>query len=261
MCCWPQGISKNQIAAPSSTGRTPGSLPGWRGFRFRGERKGRSMKPKRELSSIEDDLKKAIADEFGRIENEFLQIAKDFEYDLTNDSDFEKLVRIGDGEFIFREDGNDPARCNQVPEWVAAGFAEKKLAYCLGLLSRIDSRIKCPCAECDAKSPLLHMLCTASYVVGFLRAYPLTEPDDFPMESFFSEMGAAGAKVRHAPMQTLRAWTINEYQKAVWPSANAAAFDLAAKVVNHGRTIGAHLSEANAQRTIAEWIRRASKSV
>lgn len=72
----------------------------------------------------------------------------------------------------------------------------------------------------------------------------------------FSALGAAGAKKRHAPQAELRKWAIALYRQGKWSSANAAAFELAAKVIEHGKQIGAHLSQANAQRTIAEWFRK-----
>lgn len=72
----------------------------------------------------------------------------------------------------------------------------------------------------------------------------------------FSALGAAGAKKRHAPQAELRKWAVSLYRQGKWPSANAAAFELAAQVIEHGKKIGAHLSQANAQRTIAEWIRK-----
>lgn len=72
----------------------------------------------------------------------------------------------------------------------------------------------------------------------------------------FSALGKAGAARRHAPMTTLRAWAIEEYHAGEWKSANQAAHALKDSVIKHGRTINAHLSEENAQRTIAEWFRK-----
>lgn len=72
----------------------------------------------------------------------------------------------------------------------------------------------------------------------------------------FSALGASGAKVRHAPMAEVRKWAISLYREKTWPSANAAAFELADQVVKYAREIGANLSPFNAQRTIAEWIRK-----
>jgi len=75
-----------------------------------------------------------------------------------------------------------------------------------------------------------------------------------------SQYGRSGGAKRHAAMNELRDWTIEQYQAGEWvakkQSANKAAHDLKAKVLAHGRKIEAHLSEANAQRTIADWIRK-----
>jgi len=71
-----------------------------------------------------------------------------------------------------------------------------------------------------------------------------------------SRMGKAGALKRHAPMQALREWAVDRYKERQWPSANAAAHALKESVIEHGRTINAHLSEENAQRTMAEWFRK-----
>lgn len=71
-----------------------------------------------------------------------------------------------------------------------------------------------------------------------------------------SHSGKAGAAKRHAPMAELRSWAIEKYRAGKWPSANQAANDLQECVIEHGRTIGANLSKANAQRTIAEWFRK-----
>lgn len=72
----------------------------------------------------------------------------------------------------------------------------------------------------------------------------------------FSALGAAGAKKRHAPQAELRKWAVEHYRNGKWPSANAAAFDLAEQVIDQSRKIGAHISPANVQRTIAEWFRK-----
>jgi hypothetical protein len=76
-----------------------------------------------------------------------------------------------------------------------------------------------------------------------------------------SRTGKVGALKRHAPMTALNKWAIETYRKKKWPSANAAAHDIKDDVIAYGKTIGAHLSKENAQRTIAEWIRKANRSV
>jgi len=75
-----------------------------------------------------------------------------------------------------------------------------------------------------------------------------------------SRAGKAGAAKRHAPNAELRLWALERYKgTGPWPSANKAAHALKGEVLEHGRRIGAHLSEENAQRTIAYWIRRGSE--
>ena len=75
----------------------------------------------------------------------------------------------------------------------------------------------------------------------------------------FSAIGKIGAERRHAPMRDLRAWAVAQYDAKSNASANKAAHDLKEKVIAHGRTIGAELQEQNAQRTIAEWLRKSKK--
>lgn len=72
----------------------------------------------------------------------------------------------------------------------------------------------------------------------------------------FSAIGKAGAAKRHAAMKALREWAVKQYREGAWSSANQAAFELKNRVVEHGRTIHAHLTEQNAQRTIADWFRK-----
>lgn len=72
----------------------------------------------------------------------------------------------------------------------------------------------------------------------------------------FSKMGKEGAKKRHASMNLLRTWAVQKYRERDWKSANQAAHALKDEVIQHGRTINAHLSEENAQRTLAEWFRK-----
>jgi hypothetical protein len=81
----------------------------------------------------------------------------------------------------------------------------------------------------------------------------------------FSKLGKSGADKRHAPMKELREWTIEQYKAGNWiaknESANKAAHDLKEKVLAQGKIINpelAILSEQNAQRTIAEWIRKSA---
>ena len=76
----------------------------------------------------------------------------------------------------------------------------------------------------------------------------------------FSGFGRAGAEKRHKPMRDLKQYTINLYKShGKMLSANRAAYELKDRIIAYGKTIKAHLSEENAQRTIAKWFRE-SKS-
>jgi hypothetical protein len=68
--------------------------------------------------------------------------------------------------------------------------------------------------------------------------------------------GKAGAKKRHAKMAQLKEWTLEKYKAGSWKSANQAASELTSQVLTHSEEIGANLMKSNAQRTIAEWIRK-----
>lgn len=96
-----------------------------------------------------------------------------------------------------------------------------------------------------------------SYCQRILSGTRLTADEEARAEKFnFSAMGKAGAQKRHAPMVNLRAWAIERYRAGKWKSANEAAHALKKSVIDYGRTINAKLTEENAQRTIAEWIRK-----
>lgn len=73
----------------------------------------------------------------------------------------------------------------------------------------------------------------------------------------FAALGKEGAAKRHAKMKRLEEFALSLYKPSEWNSANAAAFELAQKIRDHGRTIGADLTPSNAQRTIAQWFRKA----
>lgn len=76
------------------------------------------------------------------------------------------------------------------------------------------------------------------------------------VKRLFSAMGKKGASARYAPNAALKEWVISRYQEGSYPSANKAASALKEAAIAHGRTIGAVISEENAQRTFAEWIRK-----
>lgn len=70
--------------------------------------------------------------------------------------------------------------------------------------------------------------------------------------------GKAGAQKRHAKMAELKSWALQKYRAGTWKSANQAASELMPEVLDHSQKIGANLTKSNAQRTIAEWIRKST---
>ena len=73
----------------------------------------------------------------------------------------------------------------------------------------------------------------------------------------FAELGRTGAMKRHAKLTQLRQWTVDRYRAgSAWSSANQAAHALLPAVLDQARIIGASITAQNAQRTIAEWLRK-----
>lgn len=68
--------------------------------------------------------------------------------------------------------------------------------------------------------------------------------------------GKAGAQKRHARTAELKAWALQKYREGTYKSANQAASELVSAVLAQSEKMGAGLSKSNAQRTIAEWIRK-----
>lgn len=89
-----------------------------------------------------------------------------------------------------------------------------------------------------------------------LGAYGGEKKISLLLKQFYAVAGKAGAERRHAKTASLRAWATEKYKAGKWKSANQAAHALRDSILKHGRTIGAKLSEENAQRTIAEWFRK-----
>lgn len=105
-------------------------------------------------------------------------------------------------------------------------------------------------AEVTSRNPMA--VCDGWHSLGYITA-KLNHPREL------SKLGKSGARNRHAPMRALKAWALSEYRRGTWKSASKAAHALKDAVITHGRTIGADLSESNAQRTIAEWINKDKK--
>jgi hypothetical protein len=108
-------------------------------------------------------------------------------------------------------------------------------------------------------------LCEGYYYAGVLAEMVGEKPDKEFLRSLYSKQGKNGADKRHAPMRELEDWTLKQYREGSWigkkDSANKAAHDLKEKVLAQGKIIDprlAVLTEQNAQRTIAEWIRKSA---
>ncbi len=74
----------------------------------------------------------------------------------------------------------------------------------------------------------------------------------------FADLGRLGGMARHAKSERVKERVIGKYRQGKWPSANQAAHALKDDAVAYAKAIGATLSEQNAQRTIAEWIRKSN---
>lgn len=95
-----------------------------------------------------------------------------------------------------------------------------------------------------------------------VSANDLALQGDIHLSNFFNRKaerainGKAGAQKRHAKMSEWKVWTLQKYKTGAWKSANQAASELMPEVLKHSQEIGANLTKSNAQRTIAEWIRK-----
>ena len=201
----------------------------------------------------------AVIEEFIRVADELEHIAKAYGFDLSKDEDVNRLNLITDGERIHHK----RVKKGEIPaEWFSASFPEKVVGSAYDFLHQLDIVVKeapddtndCDC--CNSEAMGLKHLCTLNYMAGFLRAHPVREYSDIEQSEFFSTLGKSGAEKRHAPMRELQDWAVEKYKSGEWKSANGAAHKLKDSVIAHGRTINAHLSEENAQRTIAEWFRK-----
>ena len=74
----------------------------------------------------------------------------------------------------------------------------------------------------------------------------------------FSALGRKGAVERHKQMRLLEEYALSLYKHLEGKSANAAAYELRDKILDHSRKINANLKPSNAQRTIADWFRKKS---
>lgn len=204
-------------------------------------------------------VSQVVVQEFYLVGGALDEQAAKYGFDLSSDEDVNRLNLITDGERIIHKrlpKGKIPQ------EWKLASFAERVIGTAFDYLHQLDVTIKnshedmndCEC--CNSEARAIRYLSTLNFLLGFLSSNGLREFNEDQQAKFFSSLGKAGAEKRHAPNMALREWTIEQYRGREWKSANEAAHALMASVMEHGRKIGAVLSEKNAQRTIAEWIRK-----
>lgn len=188
----------------------------------------------------------AFNDQFEQLMEKVAWRANQLEIDLADVGVIENLLKISSG--ATDADGN----ANEA--WEAASWPDRIFAMAFRCSTENDFG--------DAgDDELIDALCLGNWAIGFVDGLPGDgeQPGICPsclIKQHSSAIGKAGAEKRHAPNTALREWTIERYRAGDWKSANQAAHALKDSVIAHGRTIGAVLSEENAQRTIAEWIRK-----
>lgn len=166
-----------------------------------------------------------------------------------SDEDLRMLMEEGKffdkGKTVFR-DGIattlTAAEISAMKEWHAASYDERTIAFVIYSWALVSSGMAEP-EEC------VYLFGMANSLISYIG---LPKGQEFD----FSALGKKGANKRHGPMQSLREWAVEKYRAGKWQSANQAAYELKESVIAHGRTIGATLTNENAQRTIADWFRK-----
>ncbi len=189
--------------------------------------------------------KDIFGDQFERLKERVIFRAEYLNVDLTDLAVAERLLNISNGASDVDGDTNE--------EWEAATWPERIFAVAF----------RCSTAHLSDENEvdLLAALCLGNWAIGFVDGLPGDHPGpnvcvSCLIKQHTSAIGKAGAVKRHSANAALREWAIGQYQAATWKSANQAAHALKEDIIEHGRKIGAHLSEENAQRTIAEWFRK-----
>ena len=191
-------------------------------------------------------LKTAFSDQFDRLQEKVSWRADQLGIDLDDEEVIESLLRISNGATDAEGKINE--------SWEAASWPDRIFAMAF----------RCSNENLyneASNNDLIDALCLGNWAIGFVDGMPGEKPDPHVcvpclIKQHSSAIGKSGAKKRHAPMTELRGWAIEQYRAGSWTSANKAAHDLKDSVIAHGRTIGANLTKENAQRTIAEWIRK-----
>lgn len=169
--------------------------------------------------------------------------AKRLAYDLNDEETTSRLL----GNIAMDRGERDLENANQ------AKFAEHflSIAYAQLLILSDDPS--------DAEA--LSALCLGNWMVGLLAnmdSEDIVQRVCLPcaLHELASRNGKAGAAKKLGPIRELERWAKQKYSEKKWPSANKAAYEMKDEVLVHGRSIGAVLTEQNAQRTIAAWLRK-----
>lgn len=188
-------------------------------------------------------MKNILSAQFEQLKEKVIRGADRLGLDLTEIGSIERLLTISNG--ASDSDGS------QNEAWESASWTERIFA--------IAFRCSADDHHGDADDELIESLCLGNWAIGFIDGLPGEKPAaevcvSCLIKQHSSAIGKIGGIKRHAANVKLREWSIEQYRAGTWKSANKAAYDLKEKVMAHGRTIGAHLTEENAQDTIAKWI-------
>ncbi|MEC5217930.1 hypothetical protein RCH09_002894 [Actimicrobium sp. GrIS 1.19] len=175
---------------------------------------------------------------------------------VTFQAERRNLFLLDDGVFsALLEEGMQDAEPN-VDDENGEKFYERRILCIAVVQTSIAMTTK-------TESELIDALCTGSYLMGFLAGMPESRTACICpaciIKNHQSGNGMKGADKRHAPMRELEKWTVEQREIGDVRTANKAAHEMKNAVIQYGKTIGATLSDENAQRTIAEWLRKPAK--
>ena len=197
----------------------------------------------------------SLAKHIGQLERDFWELARKLKVKKTK-KNCEWLLRISDGIDIVEEgcDAGELFLSSKEYEEAESDYQKateqiRGLAFCFRIVLPIVENVD------EANESSFDGICYAySLLVLFASGI-----QGGSIADVFSRFGKIGSNSRHKADRELKRWTLDLYKKGTWPSANKAAHALKDRVIQHGKTLGVVLSDENAQRTIADWIRSLSR--
>lgn len=103
--------------------------------------------------------------------------------------------------------------------------------------------------------------CDAEYLRGLLYGlWDTVGSLRYSSKAYLSRNGQKGAAKRNEKYNHIKEYASNLYEGGRYPSAHAAAYELADIVLEFAESVGARMSKPNAQRTIAEWLKAHEKN-